>query len=111
MEDKKVGVMIRFNKEEHEKLKKRVNEAGLKTINGYIRKMALQGYIIKLDLEPIFEPVKLISNISNNINQIAARVNATNNIYEEDVTDLKERYDELVISVSKIVAYIAKLED
>jgi len=107
----KVKVTVRFLENEHEQLLKCVADAGFKTINSYIRKMALNGYIIKLDLVPILEPVKLMRNISSSVNQIAARANATHNIYAEDITELKERYTELSESVAGIVGYIRRLEE
>ena len=95
--NKRVNVSVRFPKNEHEQLLKRVDDAGFSTINSYIRKMALNGYIIKLDLDPILEPVKLIRNIASNVNQIAVRVNSTDNIYAEDVAELKENYSQLCL--------------
>ena len=85
--------------------------AGFATINGYIPKIALNGYIIKMDLGPILEPVKLMKNMSNNINQISMRVNSTDNIYAEDVAELRENYKQLEKSVSKILTYISHLEE
>ena len=109
--NKRVNVSVRFPKNEHEQLLKRVDDAGFSTINSYIRKMALNGYIIKLDLSPILEPVKLMRNISNNINQISTRINSTNNIYTEDIAELKEKYSQLAESVVEIVGYIRRLEE
>jgi len=109
--EKRLNVSVRFTKNEHEHLRKCVEEAGFRTINGYIRKMALNGYIIKLDLKPILEPVKLMRNIASSINQISMRVNSTGNIYAEDVAELKGKYDSLSKSVAEILAYISRLEE
>ncbi len=109
--NKRINVSVRFSKQEHEQLKECVGEAGFSTINSYIRKMALNGYIIRLDLTAILEPVKLMRNISSNVNQISMRINSTNNIYAEDVAELKENYGQLVESVSEIISYIRKIEE
>jgi hypothetical protein len=84
---------------------------GIQTVTHYLRKMALNGYIINFDLKTILEPIKLMRNISNNVNQITARVNSTNNIYAEDITELKEKYGELSNSVSKIMNYFSELDE
>ena len=52
--------------------------------------MAVDGYVVKLDMESVKELVICLRSISNNINQIARRVNETRNIYAEDVEDLRK---------------------
>lgn len=111
MESEKIRFSIRFTPEEYSKLKEYMSMAGFGTMNAYIRKMALNGYIINLDLEAILEPVKLMRNIASNINQISTRVNSTDNIYAEDVAELREKYGQLAKSVSEIVSYISRLEE
>ena len=109
--NKRINVSVRLTNDEHEQLKKLVNEAGFSTINSYIRKMSLNGYIIKLDLTSILEPIKLMRNISSNMNQIATRINSTNNIYADDIVELKENYEHLSKSISEIISYFRKLEE
>lgn len=96
---------------EYEQLIKMKDMTGIQTVTHYLRKMALNGYIINFDLKTILEPIKLMRNISNNVNQITARVNSTNNIYAEDITELKEKYGELSNSVSKIMNYFSELDE
>ena len=109
MNEKNVRFSVRFTQEQYIKLHERMSETGFKTMNSYIKKMALNGYIINLDLEPIAEPIKLMRNISSNINQISARVNSTDNVYAEDVEELKDHYSQLAGCVSEIMSYISKL--
>lgn len=111
MENEKIRFSVRFTPEEYSKLKEYMSMAGFGTMNAYIRKMALNGYIINLDLEAVLEPVKLMRNISNNINQISTRVNSTGSIYAEDVAELNEKYRQLVKNISEIVSYISRLEE
>ncbi len=57
------------------------------------------------------EPVKLMRNIAGNVNQIAARVNSTGNIYAEDLAELKEKCEQLSGSVSEIVGVMNRLDE
>jgi hypothetical protein len=111
MDNEKMRFSVRFSAEEYAKLKENMETAGFGTMNSYIRKMALDGYIINLDLKAIMEPVKLMRNIAGSMNQIAARINATGSIYAEDTAELTEKYGQLALSVSKIVGYISRLEE
>lgn len=60
-----------------------------------MRKMAIEGYTIKLDLDDVKEAVRLLRISSNNLNQYAKKANETGSIYAEDIKDLKARQEEL----------------
>jgi len=66
-----------------------------KNLSAYIRKMAIDGYILNVDFSEFRALFADISAISRNINQIAKRVNSTRNVYAEDITELKERQGEV----------------
>ena len=61
----------------------------------YLRKMALEGRIIKVDYSVFNDIGNSISGVSRNINQIAKRINATDNIYAEDMKQIKQKQDEI----------------
>lgn len=61
----------------------------------YLRKMALEGRIIKVDYSVFNDIGKSISGVSRNINQIAKRINATDNIYAEDMKQIKQTQEEI----------------
>ena len=63
---------------------------GITNTSAFLRSMVLNGYILKLDLPQIREMIRLLSNMTNNLNQIAKRMNATGNVYEADVKEVKE---------------------
>ena len=75
----------------HEKMKL------LKTDNmgAYLRKMAIDGIIVNIDHTDIKKQTAEIQKIGVNINQIAKRVNQTNNIYSQDIAELKELMNEI----------------
>lgn len=68
---------------------------GVSNLRAYLRKMAVDGYIVQLDMGSVAELVKLLRAISNNVNQIARRCNETRNLYAEDVEDLRRGYSQL----------------
>lgn len=111
MDNEKMRFSVRFSAEEYTKLKENMDIAGVGTINSYIRKMALNGYIINIDLKTIMEPVRLMRNIAASMNQVAARVNSTGSIYAEDMAEFTEKYEQLTARVSEIIGYISRLEE
>ena len=64
-------------------------------IGAYMRKMAIDGLIIYTDTTNIKEMNKELQAIGKNINQIAKRVNSVSSIYDEDITEIKERLQEV----------------
>ena len=78
-------------------------EAGTDNKRAYLRKMALDGYIVNLDMDCVKDMVKLMRSISSNINQIAVRCNETGNLYEEDVRDLRNGYIQVQTGVLELV--------
>lgn len=60
-----------------------------------MRALALNGYILKLDLPQIREMLRLLSNMANNLNQIAKRLNAHGNLYETEIEEIQQKQDEL----------------
>lgn len=73
----------------------KMGEMGVCSMGAYLRKMALDGYCVRLDLEDVGELVRLLRICSNNLNQYAKKANETGSIYKADIEDLQERLDEL----------------
>jgi hypothetical protein len=57
--------------------------------------MVLDGYILNVDFSDLRKVIVLLGNASNNLNQIAKRVNISNNIYKDDIKELQENYNKL----------------
>jgi len=60
-----------------------------------MRALALNGYILKLDMPQIREMLRLLGNMTNNLNQIAKRLNAHGNLYETEIEEIQQKQDEL----------------
>lgn len=76
------------SKEEVKRIEEKMAELGIRSKGAYLRKMALDGYCINLDLQDVKELVSLLRRCSNNLNQYARRANETGSIYEADIKDL-----------------------
>ena len=88
---------------------KKMAQLGIHNQRAYLRKMAVDGYAVRVDMSDFKALVSLLRICSNNLNQIAKRVNSTGNLYEEDVADLQERYGELWGAVSTLLGKLDNL--
>lgn len=102
-------VSLRLDPEEVEQINQKMEESGIHNRSAYIRKMALDGYCIKLDFSELHELIRLLSICSNNLNQYAKRANTDGSIYREDIEDLRTRFDDLFQAGTKIVRTIEDL--
>ena len=91
-------------------IKEKMEEYGTTNMSAYIRKMAIDGYIVKLELPELKEMVRLLANYSNNLNQIAKCVNATGDIYLADFDEIRHQQDDLWAAAEKIIRVLAKVK-
>jgi len=80
--------------EELEQIRERMAEAGIRNTGAYVRKMALNGYVLHVDLSPVQELVSLQRRCSNNLNQVAIHAN-TYGVYPEEIKALQKDYADL----------------
>ena len=90
MKEYSKGIYVKFKPEEVEILHNRMKEAGVQNMSAYIRKMALNGYVIIPKWPDLNQVISLHSRISNNLNQYVRKVNETGKLYEEDIAEIKE---------------------
>ena len=76
-------------------IKAKMAQLGTKNMGAYLRKMAIDGYIIKVDYTQQKKIAAAVSRAASNINQIGRRINSKGNLYEDDVVELKERQKEI----------------
>ena len=86
-----------------------MEQLGIHNRRAYLRKMAVDGYAVRVYMADFKALVSLLRIYSNNLNQIAKRVNSTGNLYAEDVADLQSRYCELWNAVSTILSKMGNL--
>lgn len=100
-------INIRMKSSEYKLIKERMAEAGVQNMSAYMRKMAIDGYVVKLDLSDIKEAVRLLRYSSNNLNQYAKKANESGSIYRRDIEDLRVRYDKLWQALNEIMERLA----
>ena len=76
-------------------IKAKMAQLGTKNMGAYLRKMAIDGYIIKVDYTQQKKLAAAVSRVASNINQICRRINSTGHFYADDVAELKERQGEI----------------
>lgn len=89
MKEYSKGIYVKFKSEEAEILHDRMKEAGVQNMSAYIRKMALNGYVIIPEWPDLNRVISLHTRISNNFNQYAKKANETGKLYEEDIAEKK----------------------
>ena len=76
---------------EHRIIKSKMAQLGTNNMGAYLRKMAIDGYIIKVDYTEQKKLAAAVSRIATNINHVCRRINSTGHFYDADVAELKER--------------------
>lgn len=106
--EKRIHFLV--SREEEELIQQRMQEIGICNRNAFLRKMALNGYCINLELQDVKELVSLLRRCSNNLNQYAKRANETGSIYEADIKDLQERLDEIWKEMKEVLVHLASIQ-
>ncbi len=106
---KSVRVEFVMSEQEADLVKGRMAELGITNLSAYLRKMAVDGYIIHLDMSDIQEMIRLLRICSNNLNQYARRANEVGSIYAADVEDLRTRLDGLWDGMDKLLRKFANI--
>ena len=95
MSNRTEELKIRISPEDKERIKLKMEDAGILTMSAYVRKMALDGICIQLDLKDVRQLTVMLRRCSDNLNQYAKRANETGSIYAADIEDLQKRLDEI----------------
>ena len=106
---RKITQNFRVTEAERDLITKKMAAAGIINKEVYFRKMVLDGYILRLDLADIRDMTNLLSNATNNLNQIARRVNADGSIFASDIKDIQDNYDRLWEQTDKILRSLANI--
>ena len=111
MAKRKRNIVIRFRvtPEEREMIESKMAQFGTTNMAAYLRKISIDGYVVKLDLPELREMVSLLRRSSNNLNQIAKRVNETSRIYDADIDCLKENQDKIWSAANGILTRLASI--
>lgn len=109
MATRKRPICISFwiSEQENELIHQKMALMGTSNMGAYIRKMAIDGYTVKLDLPQLNEMVSLLRYAGNNLNQLTRRVHETGRFYDADLEDLQETHKRLWDAAQKILTALA----
>ena len=96
---RKVQLNFRVTEREKQLIEERMQEIGTTNREAYLRKIAIDGMLVKLEVPELKEIVSLMRRTSNNVNQIARRLNETGRVYEVDITDVAKCGEENILAV------------
>ena len=102
MEYRKKQLNFRVTDSEYEVIKEKMKLAGISSPSAYLRKMAMDGYVIRLDLSDLKELLRLAHIDSNNLNQYAKRANESGSIYSEDIENLRTNQSERIEMLRRV---------
>ena len=102
-ENRTIRYTIRLTESEASQLQKKMDLLGITNPAAYLRAMALNGYILRIDLPEIREMLRLLGNMTNNLNQIARRMNSGGLIYETEIDEIRESQQELWTMMNRLL--------
>ena len=103
-----VPINIWVRPDELDTIQERMAEAGIRNMSAYIRKMALGGYVLHVDLSPVKELVSLQRRCANNLNQVAIHAN-TYGVYPAEIAALQHDYAELWEQVEAVLKQLSEV--
>jgi len=104
-----IALTFRVDEDERDFIRKKMKIAGIDNIRMYLMHMAIHGKILSVDMSDVQECGRLLRNISNNVNQLAMRVNCGGNLYADDLADIQKRLSEVWEQQEKIIKSLTKI--
>jgi hypothetical protein len=100
---------IRMTPDELQAIQKKMEQFGTTNFSAFVRKMAIDGYVVKLELPELKELVSLLRYSSNNLNQLTKRVHESGRIYDADLEDIQLNQERLWGAAQQILDKLSKL--
>ena len=105
-----VKLMTRVTEEEYAQIQARMALVGTANLSAFLRKLALDGRIVLLDMDELKTLVSILRRTSANVNQIAKRVNSTSRVYENDLAEIQNRLGEVWLALDDVLRKLAAVE-
>ena len=100
-------ITVYVTEEEKRMIQEKMAQLGTDNMGAYLRKIAIDGYVVNLDLPELRELTTLLRRSSNNLNQLTKRVHETNRIYDTDIESLREEFDRLMETAGALLSTLA----
>ncbi len=107
--EKEIIKAVRFSPEEIRLVQEKMRQLGTSNFSAFMRKMAIDGYVVKLELPELRELVSLLRYSSNNLNQLTRRVHESGRIYDVDLEDIHRGQEQLWDAAQTILDKLSKL--
>ena len=104
---RQIPILFWVSEEEREQIEQKMAQLGTGNMSAYLRKIAIDGYVVNLDLPELRELTALLRRSSNNLNQLTKRVHETARIYDADIEGLRAEYDRLLEAADVILSKLA----
>lgn len=106
---RKIRLEFYVSEKELRMIQQKMAQIGTNNFSAYLRKIAIDGCIIKLELPELRDMVSLLRRSSNNLNQIARRVNETGRFYASDMEDMLAKQEQLWQAANEIITRLASI--
>lgn len=83
-----IPMLFYVSEQEKKMIQKKMEEYGTGNLSAYLRKIAIDGYVVNLEMPELKEMVSLLRRSSNNLNQLAKRVHETGRFYDANLAEL-----------------------
>lgn len=108
--EREVQLKFRVTQAERQLIEQKMALLGTSNMAAYLRKMAIDGYVVNLDLPELRELISLLRRSSNNLNQLTKRVHKTGRFYDADLENLRQSFDRLWDMAEKMLKGLAKIK-
>ena len=106
---RKIRLEFYVSEKELHMIQLKMAQIGTNNLSAYLRKIAIDCCIIKLELPELRDMVSLLRRSSNNLNQIARRVNETGRFYATDMEDMLAKQEQLWQAANEIITRLASI--
>ena len=107
---RQIPILFWVSEEEREQIEQKMAQLGTSNMSAYLRKIAIDGYVVNLDLPELRVLTSLLRRSSNNLNQLTKRVHETARIYDTDLESLRAEYDRLLEAADVILSKLASIK-
>lgn len=104
-----IPLQFYVSEEEKQLIQEKMELLGTDCLSAYLRKMAIDGQIIWIDLPELKELVSLLRYTSNNVNQLARRVNSGGRVYGNDLSEIRQSLDSLWLKADEILKTLSMI--
>ena len=105
--DKQLKIWV--SQEELDMIHQKMAEFGTPNMGAFIRKMVIDGYIVKLDIPELKEIIRLLGPIGNNVNQMARQLHSTGSIYQQDLVEVEKQLEQNYKMLRKLITKLSKI--